>query len=286
MSNKCVQCGTEQPVGSQLCNRCGRPYEETSFDEGLSGSVFLSPRKTPVLITFARICLWSIATFFEVVVLYVACQGDLPSAIVFFLVLIALIGFNKQLPTRFKRIGLAGATVTLLGLIVFDQTPKGKANHAIFLRQEAQNNAKDRIQQAARSKEEREHRAEEAKQVAVDRATEARQKADSDLAASKQIAADKATQEVATQNSQAAKIEAYVMAQEFVNQRLKSPGSAVYPDYQDGYVQRIGNNTYQITSYVDSQNGFGALLRSGWTATVQNAGNDRWKCGGVQLFPQ
>lgn len=63
------------------------------------------------------------------------------------------------------------------------------------------------------------------------------------------------------------------MAQEFVSDRLKSPGSAKYPTYDPSYVTITSPNSYTVASYVDSQNGFGALLRSDWTMHLTKNGD-------------
>ena len=64
---------------------------------------------------------------------------------------------------------------------------------------------------------------------------------------------------------------AYNYAQDFVKQRLKSPGSAIFPGIWDGkreHITKLGNREYRINSYVDSQNGFGSLLRTNWSCII------------------
>ena len=57
---------------------------------------------------------------------------------------------------------------------------------------------------------------------------------------------------------------AYLMMQEFVKKRLKSPSTAKFPNFylNTDHIKKISNQTYQITSYVDSQNTFGAMIRT------------------------
>lgn len=75
---------------------------------------------------------------------------------------------------------------------------------------------------------------------------------------------------------------AFVMSQEFVKQRLKSPATAEFP-----YITDRGVNVYQmepdtackhsVTAYVDSQNGFGAMIRSTYTVVMRKVhGEDSW----------
>jgi hypothetical protein len=52
---------------------------------------------------------------------------------------------------------------------------------------------------------------------------------------------------------------------------LRSPGSAVFPDQytiDDEGLLENGERLYIVHSHVDSQNGFGALMRERWAAGV------------------
>jgi hypothetical protein len=92
-------------------------------------------------------------------------------------------------------------------------------------------------------------------------------------------------EEVTSNNEQNLKITALTAAQECVKERLKSPSSADFPWGSD-CVTKISDNTYVINSYVDSQNGFGAMLRTNFTCQVTLNGNDNYTCDSVQLFEQ
>lgn len=80
------------------------------------------------------------------------------------------------------------------------------------------------------------------------------------------------------------RIEAWVMAQDFVKQNLKSPSTAsfgsLFSDYQspDDTVSVLGNGKYRVRGWVDSQNSFGAMLRTRFTCDLEYLGNDRWRC--------
>ncbi len=65
---------------------------------------------------------------------------------------------------------------------------------------------------------------------------------------------------------------AYVQANNFVKAVLKSPSTAKFPFFGEG--QNVGTDTYKIDSYVDSQNGFGAMIRSEYSITLQLTGGD------------
>lgn len=66
------------------------------------------------------------------------------------------------------------------------------------------------------------------------------------------------------------KILAYNYAKDFVKKKLKSPSSAVFPDSQHKVdnTEYVGNATYEINSYVDSQNSFGAMIRTNFSCTI------------------
>lgn len=72
---------------------------------------------------------------------------------------------------------------------------------------------------------------------------------------------------------------AWVMAQEFVKDRLKSPGTADFGGIEQTSstcVTVLGNDEYRVTGWVDSQNTFGGIARTDFTLTVKYNGNDRW----------
>ncbi len=69
------------------------------------------------------------------------------------------------------------------------------------------------------------------------------------------------------------KIEACVNSQVFIENRLKSPSSAKFAPCYDAIVTDNGDNTYTILSYVDSQNGFGAMLRTYYKVTIEDIGD-------------
>lgn len=74
--------------------------------------------------------------------------------------------------------------------------------------------------------------------------------------------------------------EAYVMVKRFVKERLKAPATAQFaPDYENGKwrAQSIGGSKYRVVAYVDSQNSFGANLRSYFVAEMEQVDRDHWK---------
>lgn len=64
---------------------------------------------------------------------------------------------------------------------------------------------------------------------------------------------------------------AYVMSQKFIRQRLKTPTTAKFPWSSDPAVkiQYAGDCKHKIQAYVDSQNGFGAMIRTTYYIELQ-----------------
>lgn len=74
-------------------------------------------------------------------------------------------------------------------------------------------------------------------------------------------------------------IRAYIMVEDWVRERLKSPSTADFPGAFDGradHIRRLPNQRYGIASWVDSQNAFGATIRTHFAALVQQISKDDW----------
>jgi hypothetical protein len=70
-------------------------------------------------------------------------------------------------------------------------------------------------------------------------------------------------------------VDALRMAQELVSRSLVAPASAKFPGaVWDNAMQHVKRNgqTYRIDSYVDSQNAFGAMLRTHYSVTLTRTG--------------
>ena len=69
---------------------------------------------------------------------------------------------------------------------------------------------------------------------------------------------------------------AYNYAEDFVKQKLKSPSTAKFAGLFEkrDHITKVGDREYRIRSYVDSQNGFGATIRSNWSCTIKFVGNN------------
>lgn len=79
------------------------------------------------------------------------------------------------------------------------------------------------------------------------------------------------------------KVTAWVMAQKFVEDRLVSPSTAKWPwDWSD-HVLHMGQGKYMIRSYVDSQNSFGAIIRTNILCVVKHEEGDRWSLESLDM---
>lgn len=71
-------------------------------------------------------------------------------------------------------------------------------------------------------------------------------------------------------------IGAWIMMQDFVKARLKSPSTADFPfGGAQRHVHDLKDGRYKVISYVDSQNGFGAMVRTHFYGIVVKDG-DKW----------
>ena len=72
------------------------------------------------------------------------------------------------------------------------------------------------------------------------------------------------------------KREAFLNAEVCVKNNLKAPATAKFPPYVKGCVTSSDNITFVISSFVDVQNTYGALLRENWRCEL------KWKGGDLQ----
>lgn len=85
---------------------------------------------------------------------------------------------------------------------------------------------------------------------------------------------------------------AFVMCTLFTEDRLKSPSTADFPSSSSSDIRDLGNNIFEVRSYVDAQNSFGATIRRNFYCKVQFLGTDKddendgkfWMLVDFQLF--
>ncbi|MDR1182937.1 MAG: TM2 domain-containing protein [Bacteroidales bacterium] len=82
--------------------------------------------------------------------------------------------------------------------------------------------------------------------------------------------------------SEADMANAYFSAYNYVKSRLKSPASSQFPSYNSGFVSHISGNNFEISTYYDAQNSFGAMLRGTFKTIMYKDGNN-WFCNYCEL---
>lgn len=80
--------------------------------------------------------------------------------------------------------------------------------------------------------------------------------------------------------------DACYMAQKFVRQKLKAPATAQFPESTEANCQTTqAAGTWTVTSYVDAQNGFGAMIRTDYMAQMShNANTDTWTLIEIEML--
>ncbi|MEJ2108370.1 MAG: hypothetical protein P8Z37_00355 [Acidobacteriota bacterium] len=74
------------------------------------------------------------------------------------------------------------------------------------------------------------------------------------------------------------KTTAYMVAQNFVSQKLVAPSTAHFPPKSDDevYIEHLGKNRYIVSGYLYSKNTFGNEKRSDYRCIVRNVGSGEW----------
>lgn len=78
-----------------------------------------------------------------------------------------------------------------------------------------------------------------------------------------------------TQARQPSNVEAFTICKQLMQQRMRAPATSSFAAYPESTVRRESGD-YVVLSHVDSQNGFGALIRTRYTCTVRPNGAERW----------
>jgi hypothetical protein len=70
---------------------------------------------------------------------------------------------------------------------------------------------------------------------------------------------------------------AFQFCKKFVSDRLKSPQTAEFQIISDAHINEYASKSFVVISYVDSENSFGANIRTRFTCSVKYIGNDKWQ---------
>lgn len=79
---------------------------------------------------------------------------------------------------------------------------------------------------------------------------------------------------------------ALILAEDIIKEKLKSPSTAEFPGLFESinHVKYIGDNKYQIDSWVDSQNSFGATIRTRYSCIMVKEGDYNWSMYKLQIY--
>lgn len=69
-------------------------------------------------------------------------------------------------------------------------------------------------------------------------------------------------------------IDAYLIANEYIKLRLKSPSTAEFLSRKESTIERSGQSVYIIHSAVDAKNSFGTPIRSNFMVKILYTGGD------------
>lgn len=91
-----------------------------------------------------------------------------------------------------------------------------------------------------------------------------------------------------TTTNTAGRSDACSMSQDFVKNNLKAPATAQFPMWtEENCAASHSGNDWTVTSFVDAQNGFGALIRSDYTARMTyHPERDTWTLTGLTITPR
>lgn len=73
---------------------------------------------------------------------------------------------------------------------------------------------------------------------------------------------------------------AEVMCEEFVKDQLKAPATAEFSHQQH---RETGEQRWDVTGTVDSENSFGALIRGSYRCDIRYLGKDQWRAKHVEV---
>lgn len=76
---------------------------------------------------------------------------------------------------------------------------------------------------------------------------------------------------------------AAIMCQRFVRNRLKAPSTAKFQPSRSAASKKTGEARYTVTSYVDAQNSFGAMMRNTYTCDIEYTGGLNWSLRGLEI---
>ncbi len=75
-----------------------------------------------------------------------------------------------------------------------------------------------------------------------------------------------------------------IAGQKFVEKNLKAPSTAQFPPLFKSSVKKIKSGHYSVSSYVDSQNEFGAMIRSNYIVELKQTTDGKISLINIDIF--
>ena len=72
-----------------------------------------------------------------------------------------------------------------------------------------------------------------------------------------------------------------VMAQDYVDDRLKAPRTA---EFERPRIEHLGGGQFVVTGYVDAENSFGAMIRNTYRVELSTTDGVNWRLGDLRLY--
>jgi len=79
------------------------------------------------------------------------------------------------------------------------------------------------------------------------------------------------------------KVEAWAAAQLAVEENLKSPSTASFPWSAEDHVTKVSDDVFEVEGCVDSENSFGAEIRTHFGCTIEFTGEDTYTVKDLQF---
>lgn len=80
------------------------------------------------------------------------------------------------------------------------------------------------------------------------------------------------------------KIEAWTYAKILVTKRLIAPSTADFGGWDATRISKLECGRWMVMDYVDSQNGFGAMIRTNFSVIVHRTGKQKWELEKIDMW--
>ena len=78
-------------------------------------------------------------------------------------------------------------------------------------------------------------------------------------------------------------IDAYLVCQDFVSEGLKAPSTAEFASMSDSTIRNTSGDNWSVSSYVDAQNSFGAMIRTHFVCDLVYRGDGYYRLENLDI---